>query len=57
MTTTMMRGGRGDCAVVAVVAVCSVVAVCHRNIVNGCWWGAGGGGRDVVVAAAVKLRV
>jgi hypothetical protein len=52
-TTTMARGGRG-CR--ADNAILSVVAVCRRNKIDGCWRGVGGVGRDVVVVTAIKLQ-
>ena len=56
MTTTMMaRGGRGYRAVVTVVPVLSIVAVCRRKDVDGCWRGVGGVGRDVVIVARVMM--
>ena len=40
-TTTMVRGGKGYRAIVAVVTVCSVVAVCRHNDIDCFWRGAG----------------
>jgi hypothetical protein len=45
MTTMMARG-----------TILSIVAVCRRNDVDGCWRGVGGVGRDVVVVTAVTLQ-
>ncbi len=57
MTTTMMaRGGRGYRAVVTVVPVLSIVAVCRCKDVDGCWRGVGGVGRDVVIVTTLKLQ-